>query len=73
MRTIVDLPEEQIRALAIIGERQKLSRAELLRRAVHDFLKTHQDVDARAAFGMWGARGEDGLSVQNRLRAEWNR
>ena len=62
MRTIVDLPDEQIDHLKVLAGRMRLSRAELVRRAVADYLRRHQAVPDDEAFGLWQARGEDGLS-----------
>ena len=39
MRTIVDLPQEQIRKLALFCRREKISRTEAVRRAVDRFLR----------------------------------
>ena len=72
MRTIVDLPEKQIQALARLGKRAKLSRAELLRRAVAEYLSRHQSDDEDAAFGLWKTHDEDGVDYQDRLRSEWD-
>lgn len=72
MRTIIDLPERQLDALERISKGRKLSRAELIRRAVDLYLAEHAPA-AVAAFGLWrraGAR-EDGLAYQRRLRKEW--
>lgn len=71
MRTIVELPEEQILALAAIGERDKLSRAELLRRAVSEYVDRHGTQGEHQAFGIWASHAEDGLATQRRLRDEW--
>jgi len=43
MRTIVDLPEDQIKALDSIGKREDLSRTELVRRAVAAYLDGAQE------------------------------
>lgn len=72
MRTIVDLPEEQIKALAEMGRIHKMSRAELLRRAVAEYLRSHAADEAEEAFGIWKNRGEEGLAYQERLREEWD-
>lgn len=72
MRTIIDLPERQLDALERISKGRKLSRAELIRRAVDFYLAEHAP-KAVAAFGLWrraGAR-EDGADYQRRLRREW--
>ena len=71
MRTIVDLPQDQIDALAGLSERFSLSRAELLRRAVAEYLNRHVLKEDDAAFGLWKQRSEDGLVYQDQLRDEW--
>lgn len=70
MRTIVDLPEKQAEHLSRLAEREKLSRAEVIRRAVAEYLRTHQPDERDEAFGLWRARGEDGLHCQERIRTE---
>lgn len=71
MRTIVDLPEDQIQALRALGEQQHLSRAELVRRAVSSYLSKKRPSNEQA-FGIWQSRQEDGVSYQERIRAEWD-
>jgi len=71
MRTIVDLPEEQIRALAEVCRREKISRAEAVRRAVAAYASGHAAGDADRAFGLWRGRRIDGLSYERQLRREW--
>jgi metal-responsive CopG/Arc/MetJ family transcriptional regulator len=74
MRTIVDIPEEQIQALKILGEIENTSRAELVRRAVAEYLSSRQPDEARdSAFGIWRERGQDGLEYQESVRREWDR
>ncbi|MCP4407967.1 MAG: ribbon-helix-helix protein, CopG family [Gammaproteobacteria bacterium] len=72
MRTIVDLPEEQIKILATIGKQSRLSRAEMVRRAVAEYIARYNPEQGDEAFGLWKDRAEDGLSYQSRLRAEWD-
>jgi metal-responsive CopG/Arc/MetJ family transcriptional regulator len=71
MRTIVDLPEDQIRVLAEICERQGISRAEAVRRAVAEYAGRHGAGEADKAFGSWRGRRIDGLAYERRLRREW--
>ena len=71
MRTIVDLPDEQIEALKRLSEQSALPRAELLRRAVAEYLARHQHSPGDQAFGLWRARPVDALEHQRGLRAEW--
>jgi metal-responsive CopG/Arc/MetJ family transcriptional regulator len=74
MRTIIDLPKRQIEALARIGKRRRLSRAELIRQAVERYLVEHAP-ESGAAFGLWKRAGaaENGLAFQQRLRRDWGR
>lgn len=73
MRTIVDLPEEQIEALKLLSEQSRLSRAELMRRAVAEYLQHHRVGDTDSAFGVWRGRQRDGADYQHELRGEWDR
>jgi predicted transcriptional regulator len=71
MRTIVDLPDEQIEALKVLGDQYQTSRTELVRRAVAEYLARRNVRADDAAFGIWQSRGEDGLDYQGRMRREW--
>ncbi|PNU18574.1 CopG family transcriptional regulator [Geothermobacter hydrogeniphilus] len=73
MRTIVDLPEPQIARLREMSDRQGLSRAELVRRAVAEYLARHQGEGCEEAFGLWKKRSTDALNYQDQLREEWQR
>lgn len=74
MRTLVDLPQNQLEALARLGKANGRSRAALVREAVAEYLGKHQAGDLDEAFGLWQnetGEVEDGLAYQERLRAEW--
>jgi Ribbon-helix-helix protein, copG family len=77
MRTIIDLPEYQIDALRLLEERKNVSRAELIRQAVAQYVV--RNVEVPEAFGAWKSRAPtlkktmDGVAVQKKLRAEWDR
>jgi metal-responsive CopG/Arc/MetJ family transcriptional regulator len=71
MRTIIELPEDQIRDLAELCRRERISRAEAIRRAVAEYARRRNAGDARKAFGLWRARRRDGLAYERRLRREW--
>jgi metal-responsive CopG/Arc/MetJ family transcriptional regulator len=74
MRTIIDLPEEQVQALKALAEKTRVSRAELVRRAVSEYLDRRRvDAEDDDAFGLWRARGQDGLAYQEARRTEWDR
>ncbi|MBM4244397.1 MAG: ribbon-helix-helix protein, CopG family [Deltaproteobacteria bacterium] len=71
MRTIIELPADQLRDLAEICRREKISRAEAVRRAVAEYATRHRTPDSPGAFGLWRGRGVDGLAYERRLRREW--
>ena len=72
MRTIVDLPEEQVDALKVLGRRLNLPRAELVRRAVAEYVLRNRPIPDDTAFGLWKDHGEDGLRYQEHRRSEWD-
>lgn len=75
MRTIVDIPDEQIKALATICRSEQVSRAELVRRALDAYLKSRKSQEPEAAskaFGLFKQRPVDGLKLQRKLRDEWS-
>lgn len=72
MRTIVDLPQEQVRKLALVCRREKISRAEAIRRALDRFLRSSSVRDLRSFFGASKTRGNVSRHVA-RLRREWSR
>lgn len=73
MRTIVDLPDEQLGALARLCEEQNISRAEAVRRAVDRLLKENSGRDQDAAFGLWKGRRINASAHVTKLRREWDR
>jgi len=70
MRTIIDLPENQVRALADLCESEKISRAEAVRRALAEMLSRKQNKGREQAFGAWKKRG-DSRKIVEALRREW--
>jgi Ribbon-helix-helix protein, copG family len=72
MRTLVDIPDEQIDDLAVICEAKKVSRAEVIRQAIAVYIGSNKLVPADA-FGLWKTKQPslDGLAYQEQARAEW--
>ena len=83
MRSIVDLPENQVKSLDLLGKKNDVSRAELVRQAVDLYLNYNQkketgDIVGHDIFGtvtpgnpdFW--EGMDGLAWQHKMRAEWD-
>lgn len=75
MRTLIDLPKQQLDALTEVSKHFRISRAEAVRRAVADYLRKN---DSRpggkdVGFGLWKGRKVDALAYEARLRKEWDR
>ena len=73
MRTIVDLPDEQLDSLAELCRQGRISRAEAIRRAVALYISKHGAADKDEAFGLWRRRKVEGVAYQRRLRREWSK
>lgn len=74
MRTIIDLPTEQLNSLSVLCEQEHLSRAEVIRRAIALYVEERLTPNLGEAFGLWRKRKKhvvDGLIYQQRLRNEW--
>lgn len=73
MRALVDIPDDQIEALAALAKRRGVSRAELIRRAIAKFTLEQNDREEiiKQAFGLWAGMKEDALDYEDRIRAEW--
>jgi hypothetical protein len=79
MRTIVDLTESQVARLARVAARERISRAEAVRRAI-DMTYTEENSGEtplaevrRPALGLWKDRGVDSVAYVDALRDEWDR
>ncbi len=71
MRTLVDIPEKQLKELERLSKKRKMSRAALIRDALSDYLGRQKPLEKHEAFGLWGDRVVDGLEYQRKLREEW--
>lgn len=72
MRTIIELPGDQVDALDALCRRDGISRAEAVRRAVALLVGAKGALASGTAFGVWRDRREDGLVYQDRVRGtEW--
>ncbi len=75
MRTIVDIPDDNIKTLDIIAKHKDVSRAELVRRAVADYLEkenTPKPMSTELFGSMKDVYTEDSLIIEQRLRSEWD-
>ena len=71
VRTIIDLPKQQLDALARLCEAQKISRAEAIRRAVDRLLKDGLSGTEDAWFGMWRHKSVNASASLEKVRNEW--
>jgi len=77
MRTLIDIPDQQIQELAAIGAARKISRAQLVREALDAFIQRHRPT-RDSAFGLWRDHPSpesdiprDGLAYPEHIRSEW--
>ena len=70
MRTLVDIPDRQIKDLTAICETEKVSRAEVIRQAIASYIEKKKPATVDA-FGLWKGRKVDGLAYQEQVRSEW--
>ena len=71
MRTIIEIPEQQLEQMKPVMKQEGISRAELIRRAVSEYLLRYPPQSDDAAFGLWAGKQTDGLAYQEQLRSEW--
>jgi predicted transcriptional regulator len=71
MRTLIDIPDTQIQALAALCERVRQPRAAVIREAIAEYIERHAAKPAKAAYGLWGTEAMDGLAYQEKARTEW--
>jgi len=73
MRTIVDIPDEQLKRLSAFCRREHLSRAEAVRRAVQMLLEVEKTTSDgfKNAFGIWKHKKLDGRKMVEIFRQEW--
>ena len=72
MRTIIQLPQDQLTHLDAHCRRENVSRAEAIRRAIAAMLADRSKADAAGAFGLWRDRAADADAELDRLRNEWS-
>ena len=73
MRTLVDIPEEELSQLKALSKARRVSRAHLVRSAIGEYLQAQTKDSLDAAFGMWADRNIDALEYQEQMRREWER
>lgn len=72
MRTLVDIPEEELKQLNQISKKKRVSRAHLVRCAISNYLNEQPKDSLDKFFGIWADRKIDGLEYQLKMRSEWD-
>ncbi len=70
-RILVDLPDAQIDALAVLVEAEEHSRDAFIRDAIDAYFAHRKRVLGVDVFGLWRGEKADGLGCQQALRSEW--
>ena len=73
MRTIVDIPEQELEKLRLICEQEEISRAEAIRRALGLYTEQYPKKELGSAFGLWKDRCLEGLAYEDQVRTDWDR
>jgi hypothetical protein len=68
-RTIVDIPDTQLRDLDALCDGLRISRAEGVRRAVQHFLR-HAHEHGDDGFGLWRDAGLEAVQIRRALEEE---
>jgi plasmid stability protein len=73
MRTLVDIPDEDVAKLDVLAKRRGKSRAAEIREAITNYLALSEKVGIEKYFGLWERHGSkvDGLEYERELRDEW--
>ena len=70
MRTLVEIPDKQMRELVEICKQENLSYAAIVRLAIEGYVAEHRSKKPVDAFGLWGKK-TDGFKYQRKIRFEW--
>jgi hypothetical protein len=71
MRTIIDLPDDQLEALAVICRRRGISRAEAIRQAIANHVRREREASSHEAFGLWSDLAFNARDFERGVRREW--
>ena len=69
-RTIIDIPDEQLREIDRVCRALKISRAEAVRRGVSAFLERNQTVEENG-YGLWRDAEVQAKGLLESIRAKW--
>ena len=73
MRAIIDITADLLGEIDSLAKRERISRAEAVRRAMAEYVAKRSTARSEAAFGIWKAKRIDALEYEDSLRGEWHR
>lgn len=73
MRTIIDIPDIQVKVLNKLSKKKRVSRAEIIRQALTNYIANDSKTKKsyKKAFGLWKDKKLDSVEYQKNLRNEW--
>ena len=71
MRTIIEVPDDDIKHLDCIVKQQNKSRAAIIREAIRIYLESKTVDSDKSAFGIWKEKKVDGIHYQEQVRSDW--
>jgi metal-responsive CopG/Arc/MetJ family transcriptional regulator len=73
MRTIIDIPDVQVKVLNKLSKKKKVSRAEIVRQALTNYITEYTGTKKsyKESFGIWKDKKLDSIEYQRQLRNEW--
>ena len=73
MRTIIDIPDIQVKVLNHLSKKKKVSRAEVIRQALTNYISKYSKTrkSYKESFGLWKDNKLDSIEYQRNLRNEW--
>ncbi len=72
LRTIIDFPDDQLKALGEICAEKKVSRAAVIRQAVAGYIQQSKSGKGEHAFGLLKTKKINALKYEEKLRADWD-
>jgi len=70
MKIIVDIPDIQIEILDKISKKEKISRSEVIRRALTNYIAKYSNKES-FGIGIWKGEKLDSMKYQRKVRDEW--
>ncbi len=70
-RVLIDIPTNTLSQFDDMAAEEKISRAALVRLAIHAFIEKNKKTKINDVFGILKTQKIDGLTLEKTLRSEW--